>query len=125
MPRSRTFALVFGSFALPAAACAAPSPTALAPQHSIYGERGEAAAFHQRNAGAIDGHVMSVDYKTGALVVQTSKGRMVVIVLPSTSIQGERSGFHTIADITKGARVHVLMSQSGSRYIAQIINLKN
>ena len=124
MPRSWSFALVCALFLPLRAASAEPTPTALAP-HSLYGERGEAAAYHQRNAGAIEGRVVAVDYKSGMITLHTGKGPVVVVVLPSTSIQAEKSGFHTIADIVKGERVHVLVSQRGEHFIAQIINIKN
>jgi hypothetical protein len=128
MSRSFWVALVAAALAwLPAAAPAreaSAQPTKLAPQRSVYGEREEAPA-KQRNAGAIDGLVTSVDYKIGVLTVQTVKGRVVeVVVLPSTSITAEKNGFHTIADIAKGAKVHVLLSRRGEHFIAQIINLK-
>ena len=52
------------------------------------------------------------------------RGLMDVVVLPSTSIQASENGFHTIADIVRGERVHVFLSQRGDHFFAEIINLK-
>jgi len=45
-------------------------------------------------------------------------------VLPSTTIQSSTNTFHTIADIVKGQRVQVFMSQRGNSYVAEIIHLR-
>jgi hypothetical protein len=133
MPRSRSFALVYASFAWVfgiGSAAAQPMPHPPRVPHPIYGERiygerGEAGAFHHRNAGAIDGQVVSIDYRTGTMTVHTQhRGLMDVVVLPSTSIQASENGFHTIADIVRGERVHVFLSQRGDHFFAEIINLK-
>jgi hypothetical protein len=132
MPRCSWFALVFAVF-VPALASGIaqaqplpPPPRVLPPPRAFYGERGEAFAFRQRNAGAIDGQVIGINYASGTMTVRTRRrGIIDVMVLPSTSIQARQSGFQTIADIVRGERVHVLMSRRGARFIAQIIILKN
>jgi hypothetical protein len=56
--------------------------------------------------------------------VQMPNRRIDVVVLPSTTIQGSTNTFHTIADIVKGQRVQVVMSQRGSSFVAEIIHLR-
>jgi hypothetical protein len=83
-------------------------------------------AVPARNAGTIVGRVDSIDYKTGVMTVDVGQGSARktydVMVVPGTNIQGNKD-FHTIADLKKGARVQVLMSQHGATYTAQIIHL--
>ena len=51
--------------------------------------------------------------------------RMDVTVLPSTTIQSStNNAFHSIADIVKGQRIQVVMSQRGNNFIAEIIHLR-
>jgi len=77
-----------------------------------------------RNAGTIVGRVDSIDYKTGVMTVVTQGAKRTydVLVVPGTNILGNRD-FHTIADLKRGARVEILMSQHGATYTAQIIHL--
>jgi hypothetical protein len=78
-----------------------------------------------RNGGVIEGQVVAVDYRAGTMAVQTpNRGRVDVIVLPSTNIQDAKNKFHTIADIDRGAHVQVFTSQRGALFIAQIIHLR-
>ena len=79
----------------------------------------------ERDAGVVDGHVVSVDYQSGMIGLQTNRRRhMNVLVLPSTNIQGKGDGFHTIADISRGSRLRVFLSRKAGQLIAQIIRLK-
>jgi len=83
------------------------------------------ANVRARNGGIIEGQVVAVDYRAGTIAVQTpNRGRVDVIVLPSTNIQDVKNKFHTIADIDRGARVQVFTSQRGALFIAQIIHLR-
>jgi hypothetical protein len=76
-----------------------------------------------KNAGTIEGEVVAVDYRAGTIVVQSGGRRVDVVVLPSTNIQGH-DNFHTIADIAKGSRVSVILSERAGTFIAQIIRLR-
>jgi hypothetical protein len=79
----------------------------------------------QKDAGTIVGKIQSIDYHTGLMTVEVAHGdkkTVNVLVVPGTNIQGAKD-FHTIADLKKGERVQVLMSQRGSTYTAQIIRL--
>jgi hypothetical protein len=77
-----------------------------------------------RYAGIIDGVVSGVDYRSGTMSVQMPNRRIDIVVLPSTTIQSTTNAFHTIADIVKGQRVQVFMSQRGNSYVAEIIHLR-
>jgi hypothetical protein len=77
-----------------------------------------------RYAGVIDGVVAAVDYRSGTMSVQMPNHRIDIVVLPSTTIQSSTNTFHTIADIVKGQRVQVFMSQRGNSYVAEIIHLR-
>jgi hypothetical protein len=90
------------------------------------------AAFnaHPKN---IEGSVSAIDYRTGEMTVQTASGKVDVTVLPSTTIQECKphfaspsdcsTGFYAISDISKGALVHVTMSQQGDQNRAQVISI--
>ncbi|MEO6990446.1 MAG: hypothetical protein ABI346_07710 [Candidatus Baltobacteraceae bacterium] len=79
----------------------------------------------EQNAGVVEGHVVSVNYQSGIIGLQTAgRGRVNVLVLPSTNIQGKGDGFHTIADISRGSHLRVFLSRKAHQLIAQIIRLK-
>jgi hypothetical protein len=89
------------------------------------GSKSGASVLPARNGGVVDGEVVAVDHRAGTLSIQTqNRGRVDVIVLPSTNIQDSKNKFHTIADIDRGDRVEVFVSQRGSLFIAQIIHLR-
>jgi len=77
-----------------------------------------------RNAGSIDGVVTAIDYQAGTMTVAAGVRKVDVTIQSGTTIQGPANGFRTIADIKKGARVRVLMSERGKSFTAQIITLR-
>ena len=77
-----------------------------------------------KDAGSIDGTVTAIEYRAGMMSVAAGARHLDVTILPSTNITGKGDGFRTIADIHKGAHVHVLLSQRGETYSAQIITLR-
>jgi hypothetical protein len=87
-------------------------------------DESQSPGVKSRNAGVIEGVVFAVDYRAGMISVQMPTRRLDVVVLPSTTIQSSTNAFHTIADIVKGQRVQVFMSQRGNSYIAEIIHLR-
>ena len=103
---------------------AGPAATAVA-SAALPTSSGDDALF-AKNAGTIQGRITSIDYHTGVMAVDVTGGGAKktydVLVVPGTNIQGAKD-FHTIADLKKGARVEVLMSQHGTTYTAQIIRL--
>jgi hypothetical protein len=110
----RRLGLALGLVMLPAAALATPTP-GLAP----------AAPDQVRNGGTINGRVTTVDYQGGMLGVDAgSLGRIRVSIMPSTSIQGRDTAYHTITDLKPGERVQILSSIADGRYVAQIIRIR-
>jgi len=101
--------------AAPAAAPADPPPWAHGGQHE---EEGRA-----QDRGVISGEVVGVDYSSGALLLQSGGRRFAVIVLPSTNIFQGKRGYATLADLSRGRRVDVWVSESGGRLFAQIIRI--
>ncbi len=112
--------VLFGCLSAPASAQAPRSPFVLADDDD---DATPSPDVHARNAGVIEGQVVAVDYRTDVIAVQTASRRYMIVVLPSTNIQGHSNTFHTIADIAKGERVQIYMSQRGNSFVAQIIHL--
>ena len=112
MPRV-VIVLVLGLFFVPAAALAAPSPTpSTAPT---------AAA---RDGGVIEGKVASIDYSRGVVTVDSrTQGRVDVSTMPSTSVQSDDPGYHSITDVSKGSKVQIFISKTAGKLVAQIIRL--
>ena len=80
---------------------------------------------HAKNAGVVEGEVVSVDYQRGMIgLMSTTRGHVDVTVLPSTNIQGHGDSFHTIADISRGSRLRIFLSQRAGQFFAQIIHLR-
>jgi hypothetical protein len=106
---------------------APPRPAAIAQEDPPKDDHTDDRARDDRphNAGVAEGHVVSVDYQRGVIGLMTSdRGRVDVMVLPSTNIQGRGDGFHTIADIARGSRLRVFLSQRAGQLFAQIIHLR-
>ncbi len=83
-----------------------------------------AAEAPGRNAGSVDGRVSEIDYRGSRMtVIAAGKRCYDILVQPSTSIVGKGKDFYEIADIKRGARVEVLLSEKAGAYIAQIIHL--
>jgi len=100
------------ALAAPSAAPFVPGPSAGAPEHA-------------HDGGVLNGTVVGIDYVRGVMSLRAEKkGMLDVYVLPSTNIQGKRTGYYTIADLKKGANVEVFTSVVGSRTNAEIIKLK-
>ena len=82
-----------------------------------------AALAPGKSGGTIDGVVTAIDYRSNTMSVDAGARKVDVMILPSTNIQGPKNGFRTIADIQKGTRVRVLLSQRAGLFTAQIITL--
>ncbi len=114
MPRL-VVATVLGLLLVPAAAWAAPppaaSPTAVAQ-----------SAPH--DGGVIEGKVTNVDYQRGIVTVDsTTQGRVDVATMPTTSVQSDDPGYHTLTDVSKGSKVQIFISKTAGKVVAQIIRL--
>lgn len=75
------------------------------------------------DAGGVDGKVSEIDYRGSHMTVLAGKRCYAILIQPSTSIIGKGKDFYEIADIKRGARVEVLLSEKAGAYIAQIIHL--
>jgi hypothetical protein len=95
---------VFALLSFPLAAVAAPTPQA-------------------RDGGMIDGRITAVDYQRNTLGVTGSRGRLIVTVLPSTSVQGKDAAYRTIIDLKVGQHVQIFSSLVGDQVVAQIIRI--
>ncbi|MBV8749598.1 MAG: hypothetical protein JO103_07775 [Candidatus Eremiobacteraeota bacterium] len=108
-------ATVLGLFLVPATAMAAPSPTPTATA---------VAQNESRPGGVIEGKVSNVDYSRGVVTVDSnSQGRVDVTTMPTTSVQSDDPGYHTITDVQRGSRVQIFFSRTAGKVIAQIIRL--
>jgi hypothetical protein len=104
-------ALAMLLLALPIAAFAAPSPgPSVSPAERV------------RDGGTIAGRLVAVDYQTSIIVVDAGpRGRLVVLVRPSTSIQAKDSAYHSFSDLKPGQRLEIFSSVADGKYVAQII----
>jgi hypothetical protein len=109
--------LVLGLFVVPAAALAAPAPSPSATATAV-------APAPARDGGVIEGRVTNVDYQRGVVTVDsTNQGRVDVSTMPSTSVQSDEPGYHTLTDVSKGSKVQIFISKTAGKVIAQIIRL--
>lgn len=77
------------------------------------------------DGGMLHGPILRIDYIEGRMVMRDRRKKNVdVYILPSTSIQGPASGYHTIADLKRGAIIDVLTSVEGRRTNAEIIKIR-
>jgi hypothetical protein len=117
-------ALPFGSLLLllTGPALANPPDPSQAPQtpqsNSVYQsfEAGKSA----RSAGALRGRIVSVDYSTGELTVQSGRETQSITVLPSTTLYHGRQ-YATLSDLHPGERVEIDISEIDGRLVAQTI----
>lgn len=107
---------VLGLLLVPAAAFAAPAPAA-SPTTAA-----QSSSAH--DGGVIEGKVTSVDYQRGVVTVDsTTQGRVDVATMPSTSVQSDDPGYHTLTDVSKGSKVQIFISKTAGKLVAQIIRL--
>jgi hypothetical protein len=73
--------------------------------------------------GMVSGRILAVDYGDAAIVVATPRGPVPVAVTPSTSIF-RGGGYASLADLSRGARVDIDVTDVGGRLIAQVIRIR-
>jgi len=79
---------------------------------------------HARARGVVSGLIVGVDYAYGTLRLQTAHGVLDITILPGTSIVRRKDEYGTIADLARGTRVEVYVSQiAGGRLFAQLIRI--
>jgi len=108
---------VLAVFLVPTAALAGPAP---APAPSAPA----AAESDARNGGVIFGKVTNVDYQSGVVTVDsTTHGKVDVSTMPTTSVQSDDPGYHTLTDVSRGSKVQIFISRTAGKLVAQIIRL--
>lgn len=115
MPRFAPLVLALGLVVTPAAVLAggkAPAPTA-SPQ----------ADDQARDGGVLEGRVTNVDYNRGVISVDSKQGKVDIATMPSTSVQSNDPGYHTLTDVSKGSKVQIFISRTAGKLVAQIIRL--
>jgi hypothetical protein len=106
---------VLGLLLVPAAALAAPTPAA---------SPTAVAQSVPHDGGVLEGKVASVDYQRGVVTVDsTTQGRVDVATMPTTSVQSDEPGYHTLSDVSKGSKVQIFISKTAGKVVAQIIRL--
>jgi len=110
-------AFVLAVFCVPTAAFAGPAP-APAPSGTV------AVESDARNGGVIVGRVTNVDYQSGVVTVDSkSSGKVDVSTMPTTSVQSDDPGYHTLTDVSRGSKVQIFISRTAGKLVAQIIRL--
>jgi hypothetical protein len=118
MPRLVVAGTVLGFLLLPAAALAAPAPSPSATATALVNPA------PARDGGVIEGRVSSVDYQRGVVTVDsTTQGRVDIATMPTTSVQSDDPGYHTLTDVSKGSKVRIFISKAAGKVVAQIIRL--
>ena len=106
---------VLGLLLVPAAAFAAPTPAA---------SPTAVAQSSAQDGGVIEGKVTNVDYARGIVTVDsTRQGKVDVATMPTTSVQSDDPGYHTLTDVSKGSKVQIFISKTAGKLVAQIIRL--
>jgi hypothetical protein len=115
MPRLVVAGAILGVFLIPAATLAAPPPSPIA---------SATVPAPARDGGVIEGRVSSVDYQRGIVTVDsTTQGRVDVSTMPTTSVQSDDPGYHTLSDVSRGSKVRIFISKVAGKIVAQIIRL--
>ncbi len=108
---------VLGLLLVPATAFAAPAaPPSASPTAG--------AQSSAQDGGVIEGKVTNVDYSRGIVTVDsTRQGKVDVATMPTTSVQSDDPGYHTLTDVSKGSKVQIFISKTAGKLVAQIIRL--
>ena len=55
--------------------------------------------------------------------LDSNQGKVDVSTMPSTSVQSNDPGYHTLTDVSKGSKVQIFISRTAGKLVAQIIRL--
>jgi hypothetical protein len=117
MPRLVVAGTILVLLLIPAAALAAPPPSPIA-------SATVPAPAPMRDGGVIEGRVSSIDYQRGIVTVDsTTQGRVDIATMPTTSVQSDDPGYHTLSDVSRGSKVRIFISKAAGKVVAQIIRL--
>lgn len=76
-----------------------------------------------RSHAVVSGRIVAVDFASASILVETAHGRVPIAVTPSTSIfRGE--DFASFAELGRGSRVDIDVSDMAGRLVAQIIRIR-
>jgi len=76
-----------------------------------------------RSHAVVSGRIVGIDFATASILVETTHGRVPIAVTPSTSIfRGDE--FASFAELGRGSRVDVDVSEIAGRLVAQIIRIR-
>jgi hypothetical protein len=76
-----------------------------------------------RSHAVVSGKIVAIDFASASILVETPHGRVPIAVTPSTSIfRGE--DFASFAELGRGSRVDIDVSDVGGRLVAQIIRIR-
>lgn len=76
-----------------------------------------------RSHAVVSGRIAAIDFASASILVETPHGRVPIAVTPSTSIfRGE--DFASFAELARGSRVDIDVSDIGGRLVAQIIRIR-
>ncbi len=76
-----------------------------------------------RSHAVVSGRIVGIDFASASILVETSHGRVPIAVTPSTSIfRGE--DFASFAELSRGSRVDIDVSDVAGRLVAQIIRIR-
>jgi hypothetical protein len=112
---SATLAAVLGT-ASGAFALADPPPWA-------HGQGAPLADGFARSHAVVSGRVVGVDFATASILVETAHGRVPIAVTPSTNIF-RGAEFASFAELGRGSRVDIDVSEIAGRLVAQIIRIR-
>lgn len=88
-------------------------------------ETNDGQSSRAKNRGVVGGEVAEIDYGRGVIMLQTQhRGKIEIVVSPSTSIFDRENDYGTISDIARGSRVSVFISEVDGRLVAQIIHIR-
>jgi len=76
-----------------------------------------------RSHAVVSGRIVGIDFATASILVETAHGRVPIAVTPSTNIF-RGSDFASFAELGRGSRVDVDVSDVGGRLVAQIIRIR-
>ena len=76
-----------------------------------------------RSHAIVSGRIVGIDFASASILVETQHGRVPIAVTPSTSIfRGQ--DFASFAELERGSRVDIDVSDVGGRLVAQIIRIR-
>lgn len=125
MATFRAFRVAVLAAAIGAASCAAAfgDPPPWAHGHGHGRPRAQAGAVREPSHGTLTGTIVGVNYDSASILVGTPHGVVPIAVTPTTSIF-RGSGFASLSDLGRGARVEVDFSQVDGRLVAEIIRVR-